>query len=191
MIDSYTNIKEPIPMTFYLYHYFDRDIGPFRNLSKLTSAESEVVSNQIRLKGNTFASRRSEDYMSIRRELESLARNQFIAKGGNPRNSFPHYMTLGSCDWLKTWYTSPDVIEIPWDQFAVESVSFTYGDLFPTMRYQDDKPYRKQVYTKLEIVELIDKYGFPQDWNRDGDKGPERYIEAQIWDEKVIERYLV
>ncbi|WP_224754016.1 hypothetical protein [Paenibacillus terricola] len=129
--------------------------------------------------------------MSIRRELESAARNQFIAKGGNPQNPFPHYMTLGACDWLKSWYASPDVLEIPWDHFAEESVSFTYGDLFPTMRYRDDKPYRQQVYTKSEIVELIEKYGFPQDWNRDGDKGPERYIEAQIWDEEVIGRYLL
>lgn len=177
-------------MTFNLYHYFDRDIGPFRNLSKLTREESEVLSTQIRVNGNTFASRRSEDYMSIRRELESTARNQFIAKGGNPQSTFPHYMTLGACDWLKSWYAKPDVVEIPWDRFAQESVSFTYGDLFPTMRYLDGRPYRQQVYTKSEIVDLIAEYGFPQDWNRDGDKGPERYVEAQIWDERVIGRYL-
>ncbi|PWV94484.1 hypothetical protein DFQ01_13049 [Paenibacillus cellulosilyticus] len=177
-------------MTYKLYHYFDRELGPFRNLSKLTSEESEEVSNQIRLSGTTFASRRSEDYMRVRRELEAMARERFIAKGGKPRNSFPHYMTLGPCDWLKSWYVNPDVIEIPWDNFMDDSVSFTYGDLFPTMRYHDDKPYRKQVYTKLEIMELIAKYGFPQDWNKDGDKGPERYIEVQVWDENELGRYM-
>jgi hypothetical protein len=31
--------------------------------------------------------------------------------------------------------------------------------------------------------------GLPQEWNRDGSKGPERYVEAQIWDERVIGKY--
>ncbi|MGO4373544.1 hypothetical protein AB4Z21_22815 [Paenibacillus sp. MCAF20] len=78
---------------------------------------------------------------------------------------------------------------IPWDEFLEESISFTYGDLFPTMRYGDGKPYRKQVYTKAEITEIIKQFGFPQDWNVNGDHGPERYIEVQVWDEDVIKRY--
>lgn len=57
------------------------------------------------------------------------------------------------------------------------------------MRVKDDKPYRRQVYTKQEIIKVIDKYGMPQDWNEHGDKGPERYIEVQIWDNDVIKRY--
>lgn len=70
-----------------------------------------------------------------------------------------------------------------------DSISFSYGDLFPTMCYEDDRPYRKQVYTQAEIVTVIDKFGLPQEWNSKGDKGPERYIEVQIWDEEVIEQY--
>ena len=34
------------------------------------------------------------------------------------------------------------------------------------------------------------KYGLPQDWNDDGKYGPERYIEAHIWSDDVIGRYL-
>jgi hypothetical protein len=52
-------------MTFKLYHYFDRENGPFRNLSQLTREESEEVSSQIRLKGTSFASRRLEDYRAF------------------------------------------------------------------------------------------------------------------------------
>jgi len=178
-------------MTFNLYHYYHRDIGPFKNLSKLTIEEAEEISDRIRLEGTTFASKRSNDYMAIRRSLEIKAREQFISKGGRPKNSFPHYMTLGACDWLETWYKKPDVIVIPWDEFLEESISFTYGDLFPTMRYHDEKPYRRQVYTKEEIKCLINQYGLPQDWNKMGDKGPERYIEVQVWDEDVISKYLV
>ena len=40
-----------------------------------------------------------------------------------------------------------------------------------------------------EIKEIIAKYGYPQDWNNDGTKGPERYIEAQVWTDDPIKRY--
>ena len=57
------------------------------------------------------------------------------------------------------------------------------------MRFQDEKPYRKQVYTLDELPELIDRYGLPQEWNMDGTHGPDRYIEAQIWDDAPLQRY--
>jgi hypothetical protein len=176
-------------MTLNLFHYFDIDTGPFRNLSELPYEEALKISNLLRQEGMTFASQRPEDYISIRRELEFLARNQFIAKGGKPKNIYPHYMTLEACDWLGTWYRKPGMISISWEDFLEESISFTYGDLFPTMRYQDKKPYRKQVYIKTEIKEIIKQFGFPQEWNNAGDKGPERYIEVQIWDDDIIKKY--
>ncbi|GAK40929.1 hypothetical protein TCA2_3420 [Paenibacillus sp. TCA20] len=177
-------------MSFNFYHYFDKDIGPFTNLSKLTIEEAEEVLKQIQRDGKTFASQRSSEYMNIRRELESTARDQFIAKGGKPRNHYPHYMTLESCEWISTWYKNSGVIVISSEEFLEESVSFTYGNLFPTMRFEDGKPYRKQVYTNNEIKEIIRQYGFPQEWNMKGDHGPERYIEVQVWDEEVIKRFL-
>lgn len=75
-------------MSFNMYHYFDKDIGPFRNLSKLSFEAAEEVSNRIKLDGKSFASQRSDDYMSIRRDLESNAREQFIAKVVNPLTHF-------------------------------------------------------------------------------------------------------
>lgn len=41
-----------------------------------------------------------------------------------------------------------------------------------------------------EILEIIAKYGYPQDWNNNGEFGPERYIEAHIWSDDVIRRYI-
>ncbi|WP_219836088.1 hypothetical protein [Paenibacillus sp. R14(2021)] len=176
-------------MTYHLYHYFDSDSGPFKNLSSLTSEKANEISAQLRQEGKSFASQRSDDYMLIRRELERTAREKFIDKRGRPRNIYPHYMTVGPCEWLKSWYTKPNWISINWDEFQEQSISFTYGDLFPTMRYQDKKPYRGQIYTKNEIKSLIKEYGFPQEWNKQGDKGPERYIEVQVWDDQVIKRF--
>lgn len=60
--------------------------------------------------------------------------------------------------------------------------------LFPTFspRVNDNKEYRKKIYTYEEIIEIIKKYGLPQNWNRDGLYGPERYIEVQVWEDEPI-----
>jgi hypothetical protein len=58
------------------------------------------------------------------------------------------------------------------------------------MNYNDGKPYRGQVYTRNELTQVIERYGLPQDWNPDGKGGPERYIEAQVWDDAPLKEYL-
>lgn len=177
-------------ITYYLYHYFEEEKGPFKNLSSLERNDAEAVLHQLQTEGATFASKRSTDYLVIRHELENKARDLFIRKGGKPTKKYPHYMTLGPCDWLKDWYKRGKQISIALDEFNEESISFTYGDLFPTMRYKDGREYREQVYTKAEILRLIETYGLPQAWNPEGNNGPERYIEVQIWDDEVINKYL-
>jgi len=37
-----------------------------------------------------------------------------------------------------------------------------------------------------ELPEVIRLYGLPQEWNKDGKLGPERYIEAQVWDDEPL-----
>lgn len=177
-------------MTIYLYHYYEEEQGPFKNLSALEMEEAEELLQKIRNKGETFASKRSLDYLRIRKELESRARELFIRKGGKPKNLFPHYMTWGPCEWIKEWYANGREVRIPLADFREEGISFTYGDLFPTMRYRDGKEYRGQVYTKPEITEIIQQYGLPQEWNREGKHGPERYIEVQIWVDETVQPYL-
>lgn len=166
-----------------LYHYYDCTRGPFRNLSDLPPAEAEAILDAIRQKGEGFASRRQADYLTIRRELETFVRARFVEKGGQPRRERPHYMILGACDWVKSWYARGCELHIPLKQFRPEHISFTYGDTFPAMRYRDGKPYRRQVYVLDELPDLIAQYGLPQDCNADGLQGPDRYIEAQVWDD--------
>ncbi|MHA7966809.1 hypothetical protein ACX93W_22105 [Paenibacillus sp. CAU 1782] len=174
----------------YLYHYFEADNGPFRNLSALTEVEAETIMDRIKSQGSVFASKRSNDYLVIRRELEQRARELFISKGGKPQNAFPHYMTLGECSWLLGWYSNGRALKIHLDEFRADSISFTYGDLFPTMRYKDGRPYREQLYVKNEIIKVVEQYGLPQEWNPHGIDGPERYVEVQVWDDAVVGRYL-
>ena len=161
-----------------LSHYYDSSTGPFRSLSDLPRDQAERVLASIRAAGVGFASKRAEDYLAVRDELEAHVRTLFIAKGGKPQRLHPHSMILGQSDWLKSWYVDGQELCIPLPEFAPECVSFTYGDLFPSMRYPDGKAYRGQVYVMSELEGLIRAYGLPQECNPDGHLGPDRYIEA-------------
>jgi len=174
----------------YLYHYYEQSSGPFSNLSMLPEEQAEKILTQIRKGGNRFASQRASDYLEVRRGLEARVRELFIAKGGKPALSRPHYMILGECAWLLDWYVEGREVRIPLADVPASCLSFTYGDTFPAMRIQDGKPYRGKVFVVDELTEVVRLYGLPQEWNADGKGGPERYIEAQVWDESPLQKFL-
>ncbi len=173
-----------------IVHYYEARQGPLRSLSDLSMEDAEYILEQIRQEGVIFASKRNKDYLGIRRSLEERLRQLFIEKGGRPKRLWPHYFILGECEWVRSWYREGRDLQIPLNEIDPKAVSFTYGDSFPAMRYQDGKPYRDKVYTVEELPELIRQYGLPQIWNRDGLLGPERYIEAQLWDDAPVKDYL-
>jgi hypothetical protein len=175
---------------WFLHHYYEAECGPFRNLSDLAPEEAEAVQQRLRNRGDVFASRRSPDYLTTRRQLEERARELFVHKGGEPVRQRPHYMTLGACEWIMQWYRDGRELKLSLDEFDPRTVSFTYGDLFPAMRLDDGRPYRGEVYTGAEISRVVKRYGLPQAWNPDGSRGPERYIEAQIWDDAPLATFL-
>jgi len=180
-----------LPYPDFLCHYYDASIGPFLNLSDLSLEYAERSLARIRRACAGFASKRSLDYLRISRELEDRVRRLFVEKGGEPCRGRPHYMILGSCPWVKGWYRDGRELTIPLVRFHPEIVSFTYGDTFPAMRFRDGRPYRGQVYVLDELPDLIQSRGLPQKWNRDGSRGPERHIEAQVWDDEPIREFLV
>jgi hypothetical protein len=183
-------VTQVLLQSLQLYHYYECRCGSFVNLSDLPFSEAEQILMRIRQAGQTLASKRTPDYLAIRRDLEERVRRLFEAKGGRPRHAQPHYMTVGACTWLREWYVQGCELSIPISSFAPEVISFTYGDTFPALRLHDGRPYRGQVYILAELPGLIQQYGLPQDWNCDGQYGPERYIEAQIWDDEPLQPYL-
>ncbi len=104
----------------------------------------------------------------------------------------PHYLVVEHSPWLSTWYEEGAFVRIPAEEFDKSTISFTYGDSMPAFSplVNDGKEYRQRLYTYEEILQVIGKYGLPQDWNDDGRLGPERYIEVQVWSDEVIGRYL-
>ncbi len=174
----------------FLSHYYEAANGPFRNLSDLPPDEAERLQASLRTAGNVFASKRADDYLTIRRDLETRVREAFIRRGGCPRRARPHYMILGACPWLLSWYREGQELRVPLSAFDPAIVSFTYGDTFPAMRYQDGKATRGQIYTLADLPTLVEQFGLPQEENADGKLGPDRYIEAQVWDDAPIRAYL-
>lgn len=171
-----------------LFHYYEKEIGPFMNLSDLKIEDAENIMNIIYNNKNLFAANREKIYLKRRFEYEDIVKKMFISKGGRVNRRRPHYMTLEDCPWLLSWYKDGTSISIDIKDIDTYYISFTYGDMFPVFgpRGDDSKEYRKQVYTYEEILKVIDKYGFPQNWNPLGEQGPIRYIEAEVWDDAII-----
>lgn len=108
---------------------------------------------------------------------EDILREKFLEKGGKITRKVPYYMVVGECKFLEGWYENSAYIKINIDDFEKNTISFTYGDSHPTFsdKINDNKEYRKKLYTYDEILDIIDRYGLPQDWNSDGIFGTERY----------------
>ncbi len=178
----------------YLYHYFDKTIGAFLNLSDLTIDEAKIIMKTIKdTKPFVQCAKRHPTYVEDRLHYEEILVTEFTKKGGIIKRKAPHYMVIEHSPWLAKWFDNSDYIKIPIDEFDLRTISFTYGDSHPVfsprVNKMDDKEYRRKLYTYDEILELIAKYGLPQDWNNDGLHGPERYIEAHIWCDDTIDKY--
>ena len=176
-----------------LYHYYDKRSGPFKSLTALSNEEAFLVLEKIKAqRPDSFTAQRDMDYIIKRSNCEAVVREKAKEKGVIMDIASPHYMVVEACPWLSSWFEEAAEISIPIDEFDTGKISFTYGDSMPTFspRVNDGKEYRKTVYTYEEILGIIEKYGLPQEWNADGTYGPERYIEAQIWTDDPIERYV-
>ena len=176
-----------------LYHYYDRTVGPFRNLSEVSVGEAKAVLDRIRKeKPRSQSALRDPLYVEHRRNCEEILRQEFVKKGGRMERRVPHYLVVEHSPWLSTWFENGAFLKIPVEEFDKRTLSFTYGDSMPAFSHfiNDGKEYRKKLYTYEEILDIIQRYGLPQDWNDDGRFGPERYIEVHVWSDETIGWYL-
>ncbi len=173
----------------YLYHYYDRTVGPFRSLTELPLKEARAVLEGIRReKPNSQSAGRDELYVEHRLHCENILREAFAKKGGIIERGQPYYLVVEHSPWLSTWFENGAFIKIPVEAFDERTLSFTYGDSMPAFSpfIKDGREYRRQLYTYREILAIIEKYGLPQEWNGDGRYGPERYIEVQVWSDRTV-----
>lgn len=135
--------------------------------------------------------------MYYRRIVENNIRSTFIEKGGKPVRLAPIYFILGESHMknntsYKEWYKNVNFIEIPINEFIIDTISFTYGDSFIENHpeYRDQTKYHETVLTYSEILKKINDHGWPQDSvKEDSPFWVPRYIEAQVWSDETINRY--
>jgi hypothetical protein len=185
-------------MIDYLTHYYKLGTQPFRSLSALTDEEAEGIMQG--LSDDTPYGSRFKDplgYMRDRRRTEQWVRDQFIAKGGQPRASYPIPMVLGSSPWIEKNAPAPAAhgeIRIPLSVFTEQDVSFTYPDSMISLWFGRDKPpeyYRPEVHGKVftisEILSLVDARGMPEEtWETNLPAHLAPYIEAQVWNHALL-----
>ncbi|WP_378187074.1 hypothetical protein ACE939_01840 [Aquimarina sp. W85] len=179
----------------FLFHYYELDNGPFRNITEYGYEKAEKIQNQI---SKGWNSKRPENYIELRLALERRIKEQVISKGGKPNRNDPFYFTLGECKWVKSWYANPGVIKIPLADFKHEHISFTYPDSMVSFQLYDEPKlatYRKDcnghVFLLDEMNDLIKNYGVPSNEKCNAEERfkYEKYIEVQVWDDEIINEY--
>ena len=181
----------------YLYHYFENENGPFLNLSDLNDDEAIQVQIDLSAKSKIYAKRYSKryangQYIFDRRIVEKRAYSMFIRKGGKPQRQVPYYGILSENELEEgyEWFVDCGVIKIPIDEFDKSTLSFTYGDSFPTFKPWGEEEPEYNLYTYDEILSLIEKQGLPpiRTENMSFWTDP-TYIEAQVWSDETINKY--
>lgn len=182
-------------MPAYLYHYYEFENGPFRNITELGFEEAKDIQSKI---SDGWNSKRPTNYIDLRFDLEKKLKEQFISKGGKPKRDDPFYLMLGACEWAKSWYINPGVVKIPLSAFKAEHISFTYPDSMVSFQFFNEPKlatYRKdcngQIFMLSEIHDLINEYGMPSEEKCQAEERfkYDKYIEAQVWDDSIINEY--
>lgn len=188
-------------MIDYLTYYYKHGTEPFRSLSTLP--DEEVIKIMEALYDDTPFGARFKNpiqYMHNRRQTEQRVQEEFIIKGGRPREDYPIPMVLGASKWMVKQAPDPDAhgeIRIPLSIFTEYDVSFIYPDSMISLWFAREKPkeyylpdYHGKVFTLSEILSIVREKGLPEeDWetNLPSDLAP--YIEAQVWNHILLERY--
>jgi len=184
----------------FLYHYYEKSIGPFKSL---TALRIEDARNILRAKSaiSGFGNPDIDGFLQNRYDRDRQLRESFIARGGKPKRTTPIYMTLGEHRQWQSAYDTPAAIKIPLNEFARESISFTYGDSFAIFNASlfGNEEYWNKIYFADEILEIIDRYDFPPYVEYDfkhsiypTDKPINhhlKYVEAHVWDDEVLAKY--
>jgi hypothetical protein len=185
-------------------HYYLAGRRPFLNLSDLDGPDlSGVLAEMdgLRRSGKQhrpFGAR----YMALRRQTEVRLRDLFVARGGTPTRSSPHYFVLGESPWYERLAERMERVELALSALPEDQTSVTYPDSFAAMEFGpefgiplDPQPYHGCVFLLRELPELVELYGVPSPrWTAEHETWTtwpqEAYIEVQLWADDPIRRYL-
>jgi len=142
-----------------------------------------------------------EGFLQMRYGCDARLREAFSARGGRIERENPVYMMLGEHSPWATAYENPAVFKIPLVEIDPMTVSFTYGDsfvVFECNRFSAEE-YWGKVYFRDEILELINRIGYPPQVEYDFKAenytkySPVAdhllYVEAHVWSNNLLYKY--
>jgi hypothetical protein len=191
-------------MVDYLLHFYEKGKEPFRSLSALPDTEAIRLMRCLYREGSVFWERFQdpEQYWQMRRRIEQWLRQEFIAKGGCPRDPYPVYLMVGRSKWLDAAVDAVTIataveIQVPLALFEPCDISFTYPDSMVSDLMASKKDpayylpeYHGRVFTLAEIRAIVDTYGLPGDkWGTSLPSHLANYIEAQVWNHRPLQEY--
>jgi hypothetical protein len=183
----------------YVTHYYVAGRPPFLNVSELTDPEWEAIRRE--LDAERFAGRSSRvfgrRYLELRRATEAKLRDQFIAVGGEPERTSPHYFVLGSSTWFRGLAHGMREVTVPLTGLPDRATSMTIPDSMTSMGLGgefglpvENRPHHGRVFRLSEIPEALEEFGLPED--EPGDyagyqhRSFERYAEVQVWSDVIL-----
>jgi hypothetical protein len=169
-------------------HNFHPDRGAFRNVCTQPQAEAERIIAAIRLGGHAYL---KENYLDRRMRTESWLIAERQRKIGETPLARPIYFFLGRMD--DGWDRSrPASVVLSLALFNPQRVTFTFPDSMtscPHLRSSDqpDTSWHGQVFTLGEVTRMITRHGFPDPNQSRKQRGPDAFIEVQVWDDGPLE----
>ena len=185
-----------------LCHYYERDFRPFMPLTALDINEAKKILLEQKAAGR-FHHPDIDEFLQRRYARDKLLREMFIKRGGKPERTAPVYMMLGEHKQWESAYEKPAVIKIPLSEFDPLTISFTYGDSFAVLDPSlfGHEEYWNKIYFVDEILQIIDRLGFPPYVEYDFKRGiyPTdkhinhhlKYVEAHVWSDTVLSKYSI
>ena len=189
-------------MVDYLTYYYNKNKPPFQSLSALSDPEAIQIMKDLYLEfeGSVLFERFKDpaQYLHNRRQTEQWVYESFIAKGGQPQETYPICMVLGESKWIKQHAPGPAAtqgeIRIPLSVFQAGDVSFTCLDSMVSLWLAYEKPveyyqpeYHGKVFTLLEILSIVEQKGLPgEEWELNLPSKIGAYIEAQVWNHGLL-----
>lgn len=192
-------------MIDYLVHIHKIGTKPFQNLSSLTDSEALQIMGEQYVEGSIFWERfeHPKKYWEARKQVERWLYEEFIAKGGKPKETYPIYMVAGRPQWAERRMDAltkslTQEIRVPFSLFGEADVSFSYPDSMVSWFLEQEKNpehyqpgYHGKVFTRSEIISLVSEKGFPEDgWTTNVPDHFAHYIEAQVWNREPLLAYM-
>jgi hypothetical protein len=188
-------------MIDHLIHLYAKGGEPFRSLSDLPDEEALALMRSLYRPGAVYWDRFADPaaYLQARRQVEAWLRQEFIAKGGEPREPYPVYMVLGRTLWLQTavnalTLATTSEIAVPLALFTAADISFTYPDsMVSAMLAHEQNPayYLPEMHGRLftlpEMLAILAERSLPgETWGNTLPGDWANYIEAQVWNRAVL-----